>query len=57
MKAFAMCESIVLRNGKERIEKRYFITSLTDVEKVAKGIRSHWETRKQSSLMFRYVIF
>ena len=31
-----MCESIVIRNGKERVEKRYFITSLTDVEKVAK---------------------
>lgn len=41
MKAFAMCESIVIR-----IEKRYFITSLTDVEKIAKGIRNHWETRE-----------
>ena len=46
IKAFVMCESIVIRNGKERIEKRYFITSLTDVEKIAKGIRSHWETRE-----------
>jgi len=46
MKAFVMCESIVIRNGKERVEKRYFITSLTNVEKVAKGIRSHWETRE-----------
>ena len=41
-----MCESIVIRNGKERVEKRYFITSLTNVEKVAKRIRSHWETRE-----------
>ena len=57
MKAFVMRESIVIRNGKERVEKSYFITSLTDVEKVAKGIRSHWETRKQSSLVFGCIIF
>ena len=50
-------ESIVIRNGEEKVEKRYFITSLTDVEKVAKGIRSHWETRKQSSLVFGCIIF
>ena len=52
-----MCESIVIRNGKGRVEKRYFITGLTDVEKVAKGIRSHWETRKQSLLVFGCIIF
>ena len=50
-------ESIVIRNGEEKVEKRYFITSLTDVKKVAKGIRSHWETRKQSSLVFGCIIF
>ena len=42
IKAFVMCESVVISKGKERIERRYFITSLTDVKKVAKGIRSHW---------------
>ena len=51
-----MCESVVISKGKERIERRYFITSLTDVKKVAKGIRSHWETREQPPLEFRYVI-
>ena len=56
IKAFVMCESVVISKGKERIERRYFITSLTDVKKVAKGIRSHWETREQPPLEFRYVI-
>ena len=46
IKAFVMCESVVISKGKERIERHYFITSLTDVKKVAKGIRSHWETRE-----------
>jgi len=46
IKAFVMCESVVISKGKERIERRYFITRLTDVKKVAKGIRSHWETRE-----------
>ena len=46
IKAFVMCESVVISKGKERTERRYFITSLTDVKKVAKGIRSHWETRE-----------
>ena len=40
--AFGMCESIVWSKGKERTEKRYFITSLTDVERFGAGVRSHW---------------
>ena len=46
LKAFVMCESTVTSKGKERTEKRYFITSLTDIKKVAKGIRGHWDKRK-----------
>jgi predicted transposase YbfD/YdcC len=30
------------KTGKIEQEKRYYITSLTDVEKIAKAIRSHW---------------
>lgn len=40
--AFGMCESIINHKGKERSEKRYFITSLKDVEQFAKAVRSHW---------------
>ena len=44
--AFGMVESIVTRKGKESHEKRYFITSVTDVKRFADGVRSHWEKRK-----------
>ena len=44
--AFGMVESIVTRKGKETCEKRYFITSVTDVKCFADGVRSHWEKRK-----------
>ena len=37
-----MCERIVWSKGKERTEKRYFITSLTDEERFGAGVRSHW---------------
>ena len=40
--AFGMVESIVTRKGKETREKRYFITSVTDVKCFADGVRSHW---------------
>ena len=44
--AFGMVESIVTRKGKETREKRYFITSVTDVKSFADGVRNHWEKRK-----------
>ena len=37
-----MVESMVTRKGKECRERRYFITSVTDVKQFAKGVRSHW---------------
>lgn len=40
--AFGMVESIVTRKGKETREKRYFITSVTDVKSFADGVRNHW---------------
>ena len=44
--AFGMVESIVTRKGKETREKRYFISSVTDVKNFADGVRSHWEKRE-----------
>lgn len=35
-------ELICTRNGKETRDIRFFITSLKDVEKFAKAVRSHW---------------
>ena len=40
--AFGMVENMVTRKGKECCERRYFITSVTDVKQFAKGVRSHW---------------
>ncbi|MBQ7167425.1 MAG: ISAs1 family transposase [Treponema sp.] len=42
--AFRKCESHVTRtkSGKESVETRYFITTLTDVEEFARAVRSHW---------------
>ena len=42
--AFGKCESHVTRtkSGKESVETRYFITTLTDVEEFARAVRSHW---------------
>ena len=37
-----MVESIVDRDGKTTCERRYFLTSLTDVAKFAKSTREHW---------------
>ena len=37
-----MCERTVKKSGKKSIEQRYFLTSLTDVEKAAFAMRAHW---------------
>jgi predicted transposase YbfD/YdcC len=38
----------IKKTGKIQEETRYYITSLTDVEKVAKAIRSHWGIENQT---------
>jgi len=45
LNAIIMVESerIIKKTGETQYEKRYFISSLNDVEKAATGIRSHWE--------------
>lgn len=42
--AFGKCGSrvTVTKTGKETSETRYFITTLTDVERFAEAVRSHW---------------
>ena len=42
LKAIGMVKSKVLRNGKETIETRYYISSLADIDTFAKAVRSHW---------------
>ena len=44
IKSIIMVESerCIKKTGETKSEKRYFISSLNDVEKVATGIRSHW---------------
>jgi predicted transposase YbfD/YdcC len=44
IKSIIMVESerIIKKTGEIQPEKRYFISSLKDVEKVSKGIRAHW---------------
>jgi predicted transposase YbfD/YdcC len=44
LKSIIMVESerIIKKTGETKCEKRYFISSLNDIEKVATGIRSHW---------------
>ena len=37
-----ICERTIKKSGKKSIEKRYFLTSLTDVEKAAFAMRAHW---------------
>ena len=37
-----ICERTIKKSGKKSIEQRYFLTSLTDVEKAAFAMRAHW---------------
>ena len=37
-----ICERTIKKSEKKSIEKRYFLTSLTDVEKAAFAMRAHW---------------
>ena len=37
-----VCERTVKKTGKKSIEQRYFLTSLTDVQKAAFAMRAHW---------------
>ena len=39
-----------LHTKKERVEKRYYITSLNDIELIANPIRQHWAVERQTSL-------
>jgi predicted transposase YbfD/YdcC len=40
--AIGMVESTVERNGKVSTERRYYITTLTDVKTFATAVRAHW---------------
>ena len=37
-----VCERTVKKTGKKSVEQRYFLTSLTDVQKAAFAMRAHW---------------
>ena len=47
--AFGNCavRSTVIRKDEEYVEVRYFITSLTDVERFADSVRKHWSIENQ----------
>lgn len=42
LKAVGEVKSTVYNNGKTSVESRYFISSLTDIERFAYAVRSHW---------------
>ena len=37
-----VCERTVKKTGKKSVEQRYFLTSVTDVQKAAFAMRAHW---------------
>lgn len=47
LNAIGAVKSTVEENGETRMETRYFITSLTDVETFARGVRAHWGIENQ----------
>jgi predicted transposase YbfD/YdcC len=47
LKAVGMVKSTVCEKDKIRIETRYFITSLTDVNKFSESVRRHWSIENQ----------
>lgn len=42
LKAFGKCETHIIKKCKERVETRYFISSIENVEEFANAVRSHW---------------
>jgi len=42
LKSVGMVKSCVFRNGKSTCAKRYYISSLTDIEEFAYAVREHW---------------
>ena len=42
LNAIGMVESVRIIKGEETRERRYFITSLTDVKTFAQAVRAHW---------------
>jgi len=43
LKSITMTRNTIIKDGKETVEQRYFISSLTlDVKEIARAIRSHW---------------
>ena len=47
LNAIGAVKSTVLEKGETRIETRYFITSLNDVNKFADAVRKHWSIENQ----------
>ena len=47
LNAIGAVKSTVFEKGKERIETRYFITTLTDVKRFAEAVRGHWSIENQ----------
>ena len=39
-----VCEKTVKKTGKKSVEQRYFLTSVTDVQRAAFAMRAHWGT-------------
>lgn len=47
LKAIGMVRSAIEEKGKIRISKRYYITSVTEVNEFARAVRSHWSIENQ----------
>ena len=47
LRAVGMATATVTRDGKNTVDTRYFLTSLTDLEKFAYAVRSHWSVENQ----------
>jgi predicted transposase YbfD/YdcC len=47
LSAIGAVRSTVIQKGEERVETRYFITSLTDVGRFADSVRKHWSIENQ----------
>ena len=47
LKAVGEVKSTISSNGKTSVENRYFISSLTNIERFAQAVRSHWSIENQ----------
>ena len=47
LKAVGEAKSTVFNNGKTSVDSRYFISSLTDIERFAQAVRSYWSIENQ----------